>query len=393
MARPMTWLIVVTTVFVLVALTVLTRRTGERREIRTTLSLADALGTDDTAGYARAYEPRSFDFPGDHAAHPDFATEWWYFTGNLESAEGRRFGYQLTFFRRALSAHAPERASAWATRQAWMAHFALTDVHDSRFFAHERFARGALKLAGATAAPFRVWLEDWRIEGDDSNAFPARLRAADDSVAIDLVVEPAKPIVLQGERGLSRKGPEPGNASYYYSMTRLRTSGMIQVAGQDFAVTGSSWLDREWSTSALRAGLAGWDWFALQFDDNTELMLYRLRGMDGSTDPFSAGTFVHDDGTTADIVASDIEIDETASWRSPIDGTSYPAAWTLRVARLDLAVDIEPLLSDQELNLAVRYWEGAVDATARRAGVTQHGRGYVELTGYAGLPKVRGRAP
>ena len=373
----------------LFALTLATGRAPERREIRTTLSLADALGTGDTTGYARAFGPRAFVFPADHGHHPDFATEWWYFTGNLETTDGRRFGYQLTFFRSALAPAMEVRASAWATRQAWMAHFAVTDVSASRFLAFERFSRGAQQLAGATISPFRVWLEDWSLEGDSTRAFPARIRAAEGNTALDLVIEPAKPIVLQGNRGWSRKGPEPGNASYYYSMTRMRTTGRIAFDGEQHTVSGSSWLDREWSTSALSNGLAGWDWFALQFDDNTELMLYRLRRDDGTTDPFSGGTFIAADGSTTAFGAGDIAIEETRYWSSSLDGTRYPSEWTLRIAPLALTVQIEPLVADQELNLAVRYWEGAVAGRATRDAETRTAIGYVELTGYAGPPSTR----
>jgi predicted secreted hydrolase len=361
------------------------------RVIRATLSLADALGTGDTAGYARAFGPRPFTFPQDHGAHPDFRTEWWYFTGNLETADGRRFGYQLTFFRSALAPAALDRASAWATRQAWMAHFALTDTRPGEFHAFDRFARGAQGLAGATTAPFRVWVDDWSVESDadDDDVFPIRLRAADGAVSIDLTTGTGKPIVLQGELGFSRKGPEPGNASFYYSFTRMPTTGTLRIGGRTHAVHGSSWLDREWSTSGLRESLAGWDWFALQFEDRSELMIYQLRRNDGTTDPFSGGSFVATDGSTMAIDAADVMIEATASWSSPIDGTLYPSAWRIRVPALGLAVDLVPLLANQELDLAVRYWEGAVEVRGTRDGTPVRGHGYAELTGYAGSAGAR----
>ncbi|MGH7576551.1 MAG: lipocalin-like domain-containing protein, partial [Longimicrobiales bacterium] len=229
----------------------------------TGMSLAEALGTGDTAGYARAYEPRPFDFPEDHGAHPEFRTEWWYFTGNLETDVGAPFGYQLTLFRSALApesgtlaasrpgeegAAANGRNSAWATNQVYMAHFAVTDVASERFYAFDRFARGAAGLAGAQAGPFKVWVEDWSGEAESralaSATFPLRLRAAEGDVAIDLVLERGKPIVLNGERGLSRKGPEPGNASHYYSLTRMPTAGSIRIGDATHRVHGASWLDR-----------------------------------------------------------------------------------------------------------------------------------------------------
>lgn len=390
MSRPsLTIVVLALGAMALFALTFARGDTESAREVRTTLTLADALGTGDTAGYARALEPRPFVFPADHGGHPEFAIEWWYLTGNLETMDGHPFGYQLTFFRSALASTAPERASAWATRQAWMAHFALTDVRAERFHAAERFARGVPMLAGVDAAPFRVWLEDWSIEAVTDSAFTIRIRAQQDSAAIDFVIEQGKEIVMQGERGLSRKGPEPGNASFYYSMTRMPTTGTIISNGQRHDVTGTSWLDREWSTSALREGLEGWDWFALQFDDDTELMLYRLRTSAGASDAFSGGTFVNADGNSVTLGASDFEIVELSSWESPIDGARYPSEWSVRVQRIGLDLVVEPVLADQELDLAVRYWEGAVRVAGTRLDRTLNGRGYVELTGYAGPPALR----
>ena len=255
-------------------------------------SVTALLGGEDPGGFARATVPRAFRFPDDHGPHPEYRHEWWYFTGNLRTPGGRRFGYQLTFFRFALSPDPPARASRWATNQAYMAHFALTDVEGRRFRPFERVGRGALGLAGATARPLRVWLDDWSAEGAEASTLPIRLRAVEDGASIDLVLDTARPIVPQGDRGLSRKSAAPGNASYYYSMTRLATRGSVRVGGVSFPVEGNSWLDREWGTGSLEKGQTGWDWFALQLADGRDLMFYRLRGGDGLTDPFSAGTLV-----------------------------------------------------------------------------------------------------
>jgi predicted secreted hydrolase len=357
-------------------------------DVRATLSLEETLGGD-AAGHARAFEPRTFVFPRDHRAHAEFRNEWWYLTGNLESDDGRRFGYQLTLFRTALAPDSPERESAWATRQAWMAHFALTDVEAGRYHAFERFARGAIGLAGSDSTPFRVWVENWSIEAGGSSFLPLRVRAQQDDIAIDLVLREGKPLVLNGDDGLSRKGEQPGNASYYYSFTRLPSTGTVTVDSQHHDVSGASWIDREWSTSALAPGVSGWDWFALQFDDSTELMVYRLRRDDGSTDPFSAGTFVDADARTVHLDARDFTIDATAQWSSPVDAARYPARWTLRVPSLDLSLDVAPVVGDQEHTASFRYWEGAVDATGSRAGNDVRARGYVELTGYAGAGASR----
>ncbi|RKZ36905.1 MAG: carotenoid 1,2-hydratase, partial [Gammaproteobacteria bacterium] len=273
---------------------------------RPTVSVIDALGSGESAGFRRAYAPRTLHFPDDHGPHPDFRTEWWYFTGNLVGGDGRRFGFQLTFFRFALApqqtppaetSSAEQRASAWGTRQVYMAHFALTDVAGEHFQAAERFSRDALGLAGAQAKPFRVWLEDWRAQGDVSGPGALELTARTEDMGIELTLQGGKPLVLHGERGLSRKSAEPGNASYYYSRTRLPAAGRVWVGGRAYEVTGEAWLDREWGTSTLGAEQAGWDWFALQLSDGRELMFYQLRRKGGGVDPMSAGTLVSTDGS------------------------------------------------------------------------------------------------
>jgi predicted secreted hydrolase len=390
------------------------------------LSLASAMAAD-TSGFARATTVRPFAFPVDHGPHPDFATEWWYFTGNVRTADGRVFGYQLTFFRKALAPAGPPRASAWSADHAYMAHFALTDVRGEAFHAFDRFARSALGLAGAQAEPLRVWLHDWsalavdheveaagrsgvgtagrtgaaaRATGTQTRidstaaAFPLRLVAADGDVAIDLLLERGKQPVLQGQDGLSRKGPEAGNASYYYSLPRMPTRGTVQIGGARFEVSGTSWMDREWSTSGLSPDVVGWDWFALQLDDTTELMLYRLRRADGSATSFSGGSFVDPDGTVRALAADDATVDVLDVWTSPHTDTEYPARWRVRVPAAGLDVTVTPTIRDQELRLAVRYWEGAVRVDGERGGRRVSGVGYVELTGYGDAQpdgSVRGR--
>ncbi|HXU46332.1 MAG TPA: carotenoid 1,2-hydratase, partial [Thermoanaerobaculia bacterium] len=259
---------------------------------RTRLGLSAVLGGS-SAGFARALAPRAFRFPEDHGPHPEFRTEWWYATGNLATPAGRRFGFQLTFFRNALAPETPDRPSRWAARDVYMAHFALTDAEGGRFLAFERFRRGALGLAGARALPFRVALDDWSIASlAPGSTWPARLRAQEGGAAIDIQLDQGKPPVLEGDRGLSQKSAAPGQASYYYSLPRMPARGDIRLGGESFAVSGLAWLDREWSTSALAADQVGWDWLALQLDDGRELMLYRLRRRDGSADPASRATLI-----------------------------------------------------------------------------------------------------
>ena len=348
------------------------------------LSVAGALRTADDHGYAKALAPRELHFPTDHGPHPEFRTEWWYYTGNLATAEGRRFGFQLTFFRSALAPGMPERASAWAARQAWLAHFTVSDVEGKRFYSFERWSRGAVGLAGAQGEPFRVWVKDWTAAGDP--VFPMHLRAAEGAereIAIDLLLQQGKPPVLQGERGLSRKSAEPGNASYYYSLTRMPTSGTVRVGEERFAVTGDSWMDREWSTSSLGRDQVGWDWLALQLSDGWDVMLYRLRRADDTADPASSGTLIAPDGGSRPLGLADFQLAGSGAWRSPRSGARYPERWRVRVPGEELDLDVRPLLADQELDVSFRYWEGAVAIEGTHHGKSVRGRGYVEMTGYA----------
>ncbi len=344
------------------------------------LTLTSLLAQGDTAGYERADEPRTFSFPDDHGAHPDFRNEWWYLTGNLTSADGREFGYQFTLFRSAIDTEEPDRDSDWATRQLYMAHFALTDVEGKSFHAFERFSRGALGLAGVTTRPFRAWLDDWELLGQDPPPF--RLRAGDESVGLELDLSSAKPTVLQGDRGLSRKGRELGNAADYYSMTRMPTRGVVILGLETFAVQGSSWLDREWSTSALEPSQAGWDWFALQLSDGQDLMIYQLRLEDGAVDPLSSGSLVARDGSVKRLGEGDFSIETLDWWTSPATRARYPARWKIVVPDERIELTVTPRLADQELSLSVRYWEGAVRVSGSSKGSALTGDGYVELTGY-----------
>lgn len=327
--------------------------------------------------FARAEQVRPPSLPADHGPHPDFRTEWWYYTGNLADAAGNRYGFQLTFFRQGLRpiAASPQRASEWGTSQVYFAHFTLTDAAGGRFYPHERFSRGAAGLAGAQADPFRAWLEDWSasLEADGT----IRLQAREGDVSLDLRLTEAKPPVLHGDRGLSPKSEEPGNASYYYSLTRLPAEGTLTVPGGAVEVTGLAWMDHEWSTSALGPEAVGWDWFSLQLDDGRELMYFQIRQADGGIEPVSSGTIVAPDGTARPLARDAVEIEVLDTWTSPGSGATYPARWRFSIPGEDLELTIRPLLADQELPVSFVYWEGAVavegDAT---------GYGYVEMTGY-----------
>lgn len=379
---PRVWLFTLLIVFgaVLLYWDFLKQRAPNAAGRDTVTSVAGVFDESDSAGFARAVAPRPFVFPADHGPHPRYKHEWWYFTGNLKDEDGRHFGFQLTFFRFGLTPSSPPRTSDWATNHVYMAHFTVSDISGKRFYSFERFSRGAAGLAGASVTPFRVWLDDWSIEGSDvlHHSVPMmRLHAVEGDIAIDLDVSSLKPVVLQGEQGLSRKSAEPGNASYYYSATKLQTTGVVSVDGKSFEVSGLSWLDREWSTSALAKDQVGWDWFGLQLGDGRELMYYQLRKRDGSVDPLSRGTLVNADGSTQTLMPEDIDIQVRDEWRSPRSHARYPSQWRLSIPRHRLELDIKPYLADQELDTSFRYWEGAVNVTG-----TVPGSGYVELVGY-----------
>lgn len=334
--------------------------------------------------FARVEGPRELVFPRDHGAHPDYQTEWWYYTGNLAADNGRRFGFQLTFFRRAVLpvAERVERESAWATEQVYMAHFTLTDVGGQKFQAFERLERGAGGLAGAQGDPFyQVWLRDWSVEQVSPDRY--HLRASEEGVDLDLMLTDRKGPVLQGNQGYSQKGPEEGNASIYFSQTRLEAEGTVRVGIYQYPVIGFSWMDHEYSTSALSAGQVGWDWFSIQMDDGSELMMFHIRRADGSVDPFSSGTWIAPDGSTQKLSRDDFQIEVLDTWTSPRSGGEYPSGWQVSIPALDLNLRIEPLLQDQELDVSYRYWEGAVEILGEREGRSLTGYGYVELTGYA----------
>ena len=339
--------------------------------------LSERLGADDAAGFARAQAPRTFIFPTDHGPHRPFRNEWWYFTGNLQEPSGRRLGYQATFFRIALEPHVRPRPSAWGTRDVWMAHLAVSDATQRTHVADERFAREANGLAGYREHPFSIWLEDWRIERDPDGTW--RIQAQTEALGLSLELTPLRPPVLQGEAGLSRKSQALGNASYYYSMPRLASAGTLRIGEQSYRATGLSWLDREWSTSALAADQAGWDWFALQFETGEDLMFYRLRRDDDAQDPMSAGSLTRKDGTVEPLRATDVRLQPLRWWRSDT-GIRYPVHWRLTVGE-ERAYEVEAVFDAQLMDLSVRYWEGMV--TVRdAAGQGLVGRGYMELAGY-----------
>jgi predicted secreted hydrolase len=348
-------------------------------------SVVEAMGAPADESYARAFEPRALMFPLDHGPHPEYRTEWWYYTGNLTGADGAPYGYQLTFFRNALSPQMPSRAATLATNQVYMAHFALTDGGRGEHHSFDRYSRGAGELAGATGEPaFQVWLEDWSAAEVEPGVMRLQAAAAADAgpVAIDLTLRATRPPVLHGEEALHQKGPEPGNASYYYSLVGLETTGVITPAGAPVAVTGLSWMDHEFGTSALSENAVGWDWFSIQLEDGTALMLYEIRAADGGVLPYVEGTLLWPDGRQEKLSEDDFTLSPTGSWTSPTTGITYPAGWEIELPAREISLTVTPLVADQELDVSFVYWEGAVDVAGTVRGAPARGRGYVELTGY-----------
>ncbi|OKH11413.1 lipocalin-like domain-containing protein [[Limnothrix rosea] IAM M-220] len=342
-----------------------------------------AQDVETTAEFTRAIAPKSLEFPKDLGSHDDYQTEWWYYTGNLETETGREFGYQLTFFRRALTPDtaAVENVSDWRSPQVYFSHFTVSDIADQAFYPHERFSRASAGLSGAQAMPYRVWLENWSAE--EIAPGKVRLIAQADDASLDLVLNETLPPVLQGDRGYSKKGNEIGNASYYYSIVQQQTEGTITVGDQDFDVTGLTWKDHEYSTSILSPGTVGWDWFSLQFDDGSALMLYELRQEDGGINDASSGTYISSTGKTQAISYKDRTIDIQKTWHSPISGADYPSQWHIEIPKLNLTLDGKALMANQELNVSTTYWEGAVSFTGTVAAKPVSAKGYVEMSGYA----------
>jgi predicted secreted hydrolase len=344
----------------------------------TNLTWLDHPAIPDNA-FTKATKPNQIQFPRDLGAHPDFRSEWWYYTGNLQTAEGRDFGFELTFFRQALTPDSFAN-SPWRNPQTYSAHFTISDIANQKFYFQERFSRGAQALAGATSKPYRVWLEDWSVNTIDNTI---HLSATTPEAQLELQLNQTLPPILQGDRGLSIKGKGEGNASYYYSIVQQPTQGTITLNDKTYQVTGVTWKDHEYSTSALDPGTIGWNWFAAQFDNGAALMLYVLRREDGTIATTSAGTYITPDGKTQPLTADDWQIQTLTSWKSPKTQASYPTQWEIAIPKLDMNFQVKALMPNQEVtSFSATYWEGAVAYNGTNQGQPLTGKGYVELTGY-----------
>ena len=386
-------------IFIVVAIALMAACNQEPSTETAGVSLHSELGGS-AEGFERACGPQQFNFPEDHGAHRSFRNEWWYITGNVEDASGKKFGFHVTFFRIANDPPLPvtttatdrnETTSSWSSNEFYMAHFAVT-AQGREIKKFERFARGAAGLAGvdintteAKKDTVRLWLDDWQLSArysdhsDQHDSLSWYLTIPADGSNLNITLTPQKPIVLQGDDGYSQKSADPCNASYYYSVTRLQTTGSLTIEGTTHDINGTAWLDREWSSSALGDNQSGWDWFALQLNDGTEIMLYQLRLRDGTRDSYSYAVEIDRHGNSKKIPIRNIEIITTRWWKSDT-GKSYPIAGVIKRKDTGETIVFEPLIDNQELDFTVRYWEGAIELA--NASGKPIGHGYMELTGY-----------
>jgi len=344
--------------------------------------------------FKRALPGRTFSFPQDHFSHPEFKTEWWYYSGHLQSLgqDGKSFGYQLTFFRTGLARETKHQKSKWSIQDLYFAHLAITDESRRKFGYLEKMSRGSLGEAGAfsyqaSEKTFRIWIEDWSIEGKGPGMQNHSLKAGDRNFGIELMLAPEKNPVIHGQNGISQKAEGEGYASHYYSIPRLKTEGKIFLQKEEVPVQGISWMDHEFGSTQLREYQVGWDWFSLQLDKGPELMFYQMRQKDGKIDPYSSGTIILHDGTNQHLPKKDFQIEVLKQWKSQKSGAIYPSKWKIKIPGHQIELTLSPTVKDQELvtkeSTRVTYWEGSVKVEGTYQGNPIKGMGYVELTGYA----------
>lgn len=337
-----------------------------------------------------------YEFPRDYFSHPDYQTEWWYYTGNLKSADGRRFGFELTFFRQAIDLpregltadHDP-----WRPDQIYLAHLALSDIDGGEFYHTERLNRAGPGLAGVSLDQHRCWNGNWQVRWVSVATAEQQLEAASNRLTLNLDLKPEKPLVINGQNGISQKGPESGEASHYISFTRLRAAGELQWKNTQFSVNGLAWMDHEFFTNQAHSAISGWDWFAIQLDNNEEVMLYRLKTKSGQENPYSSGTYVDTRGIAHLLDARQFVLTPGEVWQSADSGARYPIAWNITIPSLGLDLAERTALKNQELftkgGILPAYWEGAVTYQGHLHGQPIRGVGYLEMTGYAGEPFAR----
>ncbi len=324
----------------------------------------------------------SWKFPRDFGSHPEYQTEWWYYTGHLQTEEGNRFGFELTFFRVGLDP-AARNPSSFTAKDLYFAHFAVSDLKNHRFWYAEKMNRPGPGLAGAKVSTLDTWNEDWRVFREGASH---HLTAQGEPFGLDLKVQSSIPVILHGIKGYSRKGPSPGNTSQYFSLPLLTAQGTLRVGSRDHQAAGKAWMDHEFFSGKIDPEETGWDWFGLQFSDSTELMLYRVRMKDGTIHPVSSGTWVDAKGKAVHLDSKAIQTEVLKTWKSPRTGAVYPIRWKISVPTLHLDFEAAADFPDQELdtNQSTRlvYWEGSVGVKGKRGCELLQGEGYMELTGY-----------
>ena len=321
--------------------------------------------------FKKAQPGQAVNLPADHAAHPDYRSEWWYLTGNLKDEQGREYGLQWTLFRQGIANQQIASTNPWLTPQLWLAQFAITDLASGQHLQDERTSRQGPGLAGASEGEY--WLREWALKSQGTALFPARLQVDSAIGQLDLEVSNRKPAVLQGKAGYSEKSP--GNASFYYSFPRLALSGTLTLDGEPRKVSGQGWFDHEWSSSVLADWQAGWDWFSLQLADGRELMLFRLRTKAGRPEPENRyGILIEQDCSSQVLSPDSIILTPGKTWRGP-KGQPYPVEWQLKAEDLNLIIRARQ--SDQAMTGRFDYWEGAVTVEGDATGL-----GYLEMTGY-----------
>jgi predicted secreted hydrolase len=348
-----------------------------------TLAAALLLFAPLDAQYRTAIPGYHFEFPRDYFDHPDFQTEWWYYTGNLKSANGHRYGFELTFFRQAVRRD-PAQTATWDLKDIYLTHLALSDLDGQEFYHSERTNRAGPGIAGVSASTARIWNGNWQIQWEGADQ---RLQAIEPTFRLHLTLHPEKPPVIHGENGVSQKSQGAGHASYYISLTRLAANGQLELNGEQLTVSGLAWMDHEFFTHQLEPDQIGWDWLSLQVDDDTELMLFRIRRKDGTLDPFSAATYVDARGKSTHLRATDFTLQPLAeTWTSPATHATYPIAWKIVVPKLEIELEAHTSLAAQELtgktSIAPSYWEGAITLGGHRGKTQLTGVGYLEMTGY-----------
>ena len=320
----------------------------------------------ETAGFAAVRPGVALEFPADHGAHPDYRIEWWYVTANLRGEDGRDYGVQWTLFRSALAPG--DDGTAWTTPQIWMGHMGVTTPE--RHFHAERMARGGIGQAGVEAEPFRAWIDEWSMEGPTPSE--VRLRAAGEQAAYDLTLAAQGPFVAQGERGYSVKA-STGQASYYYSQPFYEVEGTLSLPSGEVAVSGTGWMDREWSSQLLDEGQTGWDWFSLVFDTGERMMTFRLR--DEARGDHTRATWIAADGTPTPYEHGAVTLTPLATHE--VAGREVPVRWRVEMPERGLDVTTEPVNPSSWMGTSFPYWEGPI-----RVSGTHDGVGYLEMTGY-----------